>query len=117
MQASLITRTKLIMPPAAPLSRVEISSQVGGTNTVSSTQVADIEIHRRVPSWFLAEFKTRYADILNIQRFPVIFSDGANSFMFDRRNDRRDRNISALVWRWNLLQIWCPGSLKNVSVF
>lgn len=43
-----------------------------------------------------------------------MFSDGASSFLFDRRNVRRDKYIGTWNRRWTLLRRWCLGTLSDV---
>lgn len=59
----------------------------------SCTRAVDSEVERGLPSSPDAEYKTRYVDTLDAQRFGAIFLDGTNSVMFDRWNVRRDTDI------------------------
>lgn len=81
--------------PAAPSEMSEDTSFIADAISISGTQVVDIEIDRRVASWSVAEYKTRYADTLNAWRFCAMFLDGVYWFMFDRRNVCQDTYIGA----------------------
>lgn len=76
--------------PAVPTSGVEEVSQGADSKATSDTRMTIIDIDRGVPSWSVAEHKTRYAGTLDTRRFGEMFWAGANSFMFDRRNARWD---------------------------
>lgn len=81
--------------PAVPPSRAEDTSQVVDASAASGTRVGDIDIDRGVRSWSVVEYKTRYVDTIDARRFGAMFLDGANSFVFDCRNSRRDTDIDA----------------------
>lgn len=81
--------------PGMPSIRVEDTSQVADANAASGSQVVGIEVDRGVSSWSVAEYKTRYVDSLDARPFGAMFLDGAHSFMFDRRNVRRDTAVGA----------------------
>lgn len=70
-------------------------SRAADVNNSSGTRVTDIDIDREVPSWLVAEYTTRYADTSDARRSCAMFSDGADLFLFDRRNVRRDTDIGA----------------------
>lgn len=85
--------------PAAPSGRVEDISQVADTSAVSGAQVVDIEIDGRVPSLSVVEYKTNHANTFEARRFDELFPEGANSFVFDCRNVRREEDIGVRGWR------------------
>lgn len=83
---------------AVPSSGVEKALEVVDTNATTDTRTTDIKIDHDVPSWSVAEYKTLYADTFDGRRLGAMFSDGANSFIFNRRDVCRNTNIGA----WNL---------------
>lgn len=74
-------------------SYIEDTSQVARTNGNIGPLVIDIGIDRGVPSWPVVKYETRHASPLDARWVGQMLSDGANSFMFDRQNIRRDRDI------------------------
>lgn len=94
--------------PVALSSRVEDTLQVVDTGAAGGTRLVNIEIGREVLSWSVAEYKTRYAHNLDARRFCAMFSDGANSFVFDRRKVRWDTDIGAWARRWTIFAEMVP---------
>lgn len=103
--------------PTMPPSGVEEGWRTAGANAASDTRVTDINFACGVPSRSDAKSKTSYVYTQDARQFGAMFSDCANSFMFDRRNVRHDTDMGAWNIGWAFLWRWCPVSLKNVSGF
>lgn len=82
--------------PEVPSSPVGESSDAADTNAACDIQATDINIDRCVPCWSVVEYKTGYAEMLDARRFGVMFSDGCNGFMVERRNVPRHTDIATL---------------------
>lgn len=78
---------------AVLLSGLGETSQVANVKAVSDTRAADNQVDCGVTSWSVAEYKMYCRDTLDAFWFRAIFSDRANSFLFDRRNFRCNTNI------------------------
>lgn len=99
--------------PAMPSPGVVETLEVVDTNAASGTRVAEIEIDCVVSSCSVPKYKKCYRDKLDARRFGATFSDEAITFMFDRRNVRRDTDVGAWNWQWTHLRRWCSGTLRD----
>lgn len=102
-----------IVDPAVLVSRGKEASQVANANASSDTRVTDVDIDLGVASWSVSECKACCADTLDGRRFGAIFSDGANSFIFNRQNIHHDTDVGAWNRGWMRLRRWCPSTLTD----
>lgn len=98
---------------SVPSSGVGEFLHVADANATSGTRATDIEIHRGISSWRVAEYETGYADSLKARRFGVV-RYGAHSIMFGHRNVCQYTIIAAWNRRGTHLRRRWPETLKDV---